>query len=139
MRRTLSEFIRFLQGSTLEACRKMEKGSFGAAYAEFMDRRNFLPNDRPPVRFIDDPEVAYVVTRYLSPESSKAPSSHSYRQVHDLWHVLCGCPTNMMGEIAVKAVEGIQVRGHEQREQVSLSDRPGFRMRSSPLCCRPPS
>jgi ubiquinone biosynthesis protein COQ4 len=49
----------------------------------------------PPVRFIDDPELAYVVTRA--------------RQVHDFWHVLFGCHTNVFGEVALKAVEFVQV------------------------------
>lgn len=33
----------------------------------------------------------------------------SYRQVHDFWHVLFDCPTNVTGEVAVKIIEGIQV------------------------------
>eukprot|EP00210_Caulerpa_lentillifera_P007852 g7494.t1 len=81
--------------STLEQCRKLQSGTFGAAYARFMDERSFRPSDRPPVRFIDDPDIAYVALRY--------------RQVHDLWHVLYGCSTNITGEVAVKIIEGIQV------------------------------
>ncbi|KAJ4959831.1 hypothetical protein NE237_019741 [Protea cynaroides] len=36
--------------------------TFGAAYASFMGSRNFSPDDRPPVRFMDTEELAYVVT-----------------------------------------------------------------------------
>lgn len=43
----------------------MPEGTFGKAYANFMDERNFLPSDRPPVRFVDNEELAYVATRYL--------------------------------------------------------------------------
>lgn len=53
---------------------------------------------RPPVRFIADEEVAYAAQRS--------------REVHDLWHVLFGCHTNVFGELALKAVEYVQVKGH---------------------------
>ena len=46
-------------------------------------------------RFIDDEEVAYVITRA--------------RQVHDFWHVLFACHTNAFGEVALKALEFVQV------------------------------
>ena len=48
-------------------------------------------------RFVDDPELAYVITRA--------------RQVHDFWHVIFGCHTNAFGETALKAVEFVQVGG----------------------------
>lgn len=62
--------------------------------------RPTLPAPAPPPppsarRFIDDPELAYVITRA--------------RQVHDFWHVLFGCHTNAFGEVALKAVEFVQV------------------------------
>ena len=38
--------------------------------------------------------------------ASAPPPSH---QVHDLWHVLFGCHTNGFGEVALKAVEFVQV------------------------------
>lgn len=31
------------------------------------------------------------------------------REVHDFWHVLFGCHTNVFGELAIKAVEFVQV------------------------------
>lgn len=65
--------------------------TFGAAYAKFMGKRNFSPDDRPPVRFMDSDELAYVATRA--------------REVHDFWHVLFELPTNVMGESALKIVE----------------------------------
>lgn len=51
---------------------------------------------RPPVRFIADEEVAYAAQRS--------------REVHDMWHVLFGCHTNVFGELALKAVEYVQAR-----------------------------
>lgn len=73
----------------------MPEGTFGHAYAKFMGDRNFTAGDRPPVRFIDDIELAYVASRA--------------REVHDFWHVLFGCHTNVFGELALKAVELVQV------------------------------
>eukprot|EP00798_Chlamydomonas_sp_ICE-L_P024454 gene24453-10054_t len=75
-------------------CLDMPEGSFGAAYARFMGDRNFSADDRPPVRFVDDEELAYVLTRM--------------REVHDFWHVLFDCQTNVFGEIAVKSMEFVQ-------------------------------
>ena len=94
-------------------------GSFGAAYAAFMGTRAFAPHERPPVRFVNDAELAYVATRCARSLSSPrhasaafplltAASRHSAREVHDLWHVLFGCDTTVMGELALKAVEALQ-------------------------------
>ncbi|KAK9817023.1 hypothetical protein WJX72_008485 [[Myrmecia] bisecta] len=80
--------------ATLEYARTMPEGTFGHAYAMFMGDRNFTAGERPPVRFIDDPELAYVAARA--------------REVHDFWHVLFGCHTNVFGELALKAVEFVQ-------------------------------
>lgn len=73
----------------------LPEGTLGHAYTEFMNRRGFSPDDRPAVRFVDDAELAYVAMRY--------------REVHDLWHVLFGCHTTVLGELALKAVEFVQV------------------------------
>ena len=78
----------------LERCHELPAETFGGAYARFMGTRKFNPNDRPPVRFVDDVELAYVTTRS--------------REVHDLWHVLFQCPTTVQGELALKALEFAQ-------------------------------
>lgn len=65
--------------------------TFGAAYARFMGSRNFSPDDRPPVRFMDTDELAYVTMRA--------------REVHDFWHTLFDLPTNLIGESALKVIE----------------------------------
>lgn len=75
---------------------RLPEGTFGHAYGHFMARRDFKASDRPPVRFIDDEELAYVAQRA--------------REVHDLWHVLFNCKTTVLGELALKAVEFVQVR-----------------------------
>ncbi|KMT08914.1 hypothetical protein BVRB_6g136330 [Beta vulgaris subsp. vulgaris] len=69
----------------------LPENTFGAAYAKFMGSRNFSPDDRPPVRFMDTEELAYVAMRA--------------REVHDFWHTLFGLPTNLMGESALKVIE----------------------------------
>jgi hypothetical protein len=47
----------------MELCKDMPAGSFGEAYLAFMSDRSFHADDRPPVRFIDDPQLAYIATR----------------------------------------------------------------------------
>lgn len=49
-----------------------------------------------PFRFIDEEEQAYIITRL--------------REVHDFWHVLFGCHTNVFGELSLKGLEFVQVR-----------------------------
>lgn len=73
----------------------LPEGTFGHAYGAFMAQRSFRADDRPPVRFVDDEELAYVAQRA--------------REVHDLWHVLFNCKTSVLGELALKAVEFVQV------------------------------
>lgn len=48
------------------------------------------------MRFVDDVQLAYVAQRA--------------REVHDLWHVLFGCHTTVLGELALKALEFVQVQ-----------------------------
>jgi len=79
---------------TLERARACAKGTLGDAWATFMNARAFDPNDRPPVRFVDDEELAYVAARS--------------REAHDMWHVLFECPTTVQGELALKALEFAQ-------------------------------
>ncbi|KAL9225875.1 hypothetical protein vseg_001751 [Gypsophila vaccaria] len=69
----------------------LPENTFGAAYAKFMGSRNFSPDDRPPVRFMDTEELAYVAMRA--------------REVHDFWHTLFDLPTNLMGESTLKVIE----------------------------------
>lgn len=38
-----------------------------------------------------------------------APPCCCSGQVHDFWHVLTGCHTNVFGELALKALEFVQV------------------------------
>uniref|UniRef100_A0A803LW23 Ubiquinone biosynthesis protein COQ4 homolog, mitochondrial n=1 Tax=Chenopodium quinoa TaxID=63459 RepID=A0A803LW23_CHEQI len=73
----------------------LPENTFGAAYAKFMGSRNFSPDDRPLVRFLDIEELAYVAMRV--------------REVHDFWHTLFDLPTNLLGESALKVIESQQM------------------------------
>lgn len=55
-------------------------------------------------RFVDDADLAYVICRM--------------REVHDLWHVLFGCHTNVFGELALKALEFVQVRELDKSDSI---------------------
>lgn len=60
---------------TLAACWDLPEGTLGRAYAQFMGVRRFSPEERPPVRFVDDPELAYVATRYREARAVAALAS----------------------------------------------------------------
>ncbi|OON15349.1 coenzyme Q biosynthesis protein Coq4, partial [Opisthorchis viverrini] len=78
----------------LDRLRKLPPNSFGNAYVAFLDHYKYSPDERHLVQFVDDPDLAYVMQRY--------------REVHDLVHTLLEQPTDMLGEVVVKWVEGIQ-------------------------------
>ncbi|CAD0195575.1 unnamed protein product [Chrysodeixis includens] len=75
---------------------QMPENTLGRVYADFMKDNNITADSRLPVQFIEDPELAYVMQRY--------------REVHDLVHATLFMSTNMLGEVTVKWVEGIQTR-----------------------------
>jgi len=77
-----------------ERLRALPADTLGGAYAVFLERHRFDPDERSAVQFVDDEELAYVMTRY--------------RQVHDLWHVLCDLPPSLLGEVALKWLEVAQ-------------------------------
>lgn len=68
--------------------------TFGSAYASFMEKHGFDPDERSQVKYIADPELAYVMLRY--------------RQCHDFWHALTGLPPTVLGELGLKWLELIQ-------------------------------
>ncbi len=75
--------------------RSLPASTFGAAYISYMDNHGFSMDERTPVIYIEDEELAYIMTRY--------------RQIHDFWHVLCNIPPSVVGEIALKWFEWDQV------------------------------
>jgi ubiquinone biosynthesis protein COQ4 len=81
----------------LAAFAALPAGTLGHAYAAFLTSHGLTPEifDEAP-EGITDPKLAYVVQRL--------------RQTHDLWHVVTGCETDPLGEIALQAFTYAQVR-----------------------------
>ncbi|XP_031618148.1 uncharacterized protein LOC116337610 [Contarinia nasturtii] len=79
----------------LDALGKLPNDTFGYAYKKFLDDNNVTPDSRMPVKFLQNPELMYVMTRY--------------RECHDLIHTVLGMPTNMLGEVTVKWIEAINI------------------------------
>ncbi|KAA8916475.1 hypothetical protein TRICI_001338 [Trichomonascus ciferrii] len=75
----------------LDRLRKLPKNTVGNVYMQWLDKEGVSPDTRLPVRFIDDPECAYVMQRY--------------RECHDFYHAITGLPVIMEGEVGVKAFE----------------------------------
>ncbi|KAF0720486.1 Aste57867_279 [Aphanomyces stellatus] len=78
----------------IDALRLLPTDTFGFAYTQFMDAHGFEADGRADVKFVDDPELAYVMQRY--------------RELHDFWHVLYGLPPTEFAEIILKFVELVQ-------------------------------
>jgi ubiquinone biosynthesis protein COQ4 len=72
----------------------LPSNTFGYHYAKFLQTHKFNPNHRAAVKYIPDPELAYVMTRY--------------RQSHDFFHVLTDLPPTIPGELALKYAELFQ-------------------------------
>uniref|UniRef100_A0A0A1XAG6 Ubiquinone biosynthesis protein COQ4 homolog, mitochondrial n=1 Tax=Zeugodacus cucurbitae TaxID=28588 RepID=A0A0A1XAG6_ZEUCU len=77
----------------MDHLRSLGENTLGRVYVKFLDDNKVTPDSRMEVRFIHDPLLAYVMTRY--------------RECHDLVHTVLGMPTNMLGEVAVKWVEAL--------------------------------
>ncbi|KAK9381688.1 ubiquinone biosynthesis protein Coq4 [Kockiozyma suomiensis] len=91
-RRILREKPRITSKSlNIDALRKYPANSVGKVYSEWLDLEGVSPDTRAPVRYIDDPECAYVMQRY--------------RECHDFYHAITGLPIIIEGEIALKMFE----------------------------------
>jgi len=80
--------------STVTPLESLPANTLGRTYADWMGHYGYSPEDRLPVQFVDDAELSYVLTRY--------------RQTHDITHAVLGMPTDLVGEVVVKVVEGLQ-------------------------------
>jgi ubiquinone biosynthesis protein COQ4 len=76
---------------SVEWLRSLPPNTVGYAYYIWLEREGVSPDDRAPVRYIDDEECGYVMQRY--------------RESHDFYHALTGLPTVREGEVALKAFE----------------------------------
>jgi len=83
-----------ITSSILPGLAQLPPSSLGHHYQSFLSRYNITPDSRSPVTFVDDLELAYVMTRY--------------RETHDLTHCILDMPTTMVGEVMVKWVEALQ-------------------------------
>lgn len=91
-RRILRDRPRITSASLdLPRLRALPPTSVGGTYVAWLDREHVSPDTRAPVRYIDDPECAYVMQRY--------------RESHDFYHALTGLPVVREGEVALKAFE----------------------------------
>ncbi|KAF8537991.1 ubiquinone biosynthesis protein COQ4, mitochondrial [Trichophaea hybrida] len=91
-RRILKDRPRITSTSlNLERLRKLPENTVGREYIGWLDREGVSPDTRTSVRYIDDPECAYVMQRY--------------RECHDFYHALTGLPVVREGEVALKAFE----------------------------------
>jgi ubiquinone biosynthesis protein COQ4 len=79
------------QSLNLDYLRSLPENTVGRAYVTWLDREGVTPDSRDTVRYIDDPECAYVMQRY--------------RECHDFYHALTGLPIVREGEVALKAFE----------------------------------
>ncbi|KAK9464464.1 ubiquinone biosynthesis protein Coq4 [Lipomyces arxii] len=70
---------------------RLPSNSVGKVYAEWLEHEGVSPDTRASVRYIDDPECAYVMQRY--------------RECHDFYHAITGLPIIIEGEIALKMFE----------------------------------
>ncbi|KAJ1822160.1 Ubiquinone biosynthesis protein, partial [Coemansia sp. RSA 2599] len=74
-----------------EALATLPEGSFGHAYYSQMRRNGISWSTRPPVRFVDNEEDAYMLLRY--------------RQCHDFYHTVLDMDISVVEELAIKVFE----------------------------------
>ncbi|KAI1261666.1 ubiquinone biosynthesis protein Coq4 [Xylariaceae sp. FL1019] len=79
------------QSLDLPRLRQLPETTVGGNYVKWLDREGVTPDTRVAVRYVDDPEEAYVIQRY--------------RESHDFYHALTGLPVVREGEVALKAFE----------------------------------
>lgn len=77
-----------------EWLKTLPENTIGRIYSEFLIDNNVTADSRPPVQFVKDMELGYVMQRY--------------REVHDLLHSSLKMRTSLLGEITIKWVEGLQ-------------------------------
>ncbi|GBG30155.1 Ubiquinone biosynthesis protein coq4, mitochondrial [Hondaea fermentalgiana] len=73
---------------------KLPADTVGGAFAAYLNMHGFEFGTRPQVRYVEDPELAYIMQRY--------------RDTHDLLHAICGVPVSVSGEVALKWFEMVQ-------------------------------
>jgi len=85
---------------TLESYRYLSEdpkyaNTLGAVYFKWLSTEGVGPETRAPVKYINDPDHAYIFKRY--------------RQCHDFYHSINNLPINIEGEITVKCLEACNI------------------------------
>jgi ubiquinone biosynthesis protein COQ4 len=73
----------------LEALANLPEGTLGRAYGEFLRSRNLTPEVFAAPREVRNEDARYMAQRV--------------RQTHDLWHVVTGYDTHVLGEVELQA------------------------------------
>merc|ERR1712071_14412 len=76
---------------------RFKDNTLGERMLDQCERSNITLDTRRPVKFQNDEQLAYILTRY--------------RQVHDFLHLILDQETNYLGESTVKAFEAVQTKG----------------------------
>ncbi|MEN8181782.1 MAG: Coq4 family protein [Myxococcota bacterium] len=80
-----------------DALRRLPTDTLGLAYVDHLDRNRLSADSQAaPTRYIDDPEIAYLMRRF--------------RQTHDVWHALVGLGTHGHEEVLLHAFSWGQLR-----------------------------
>ncbi|OEH76893.1 ubiquinone biosynthesis protein coq4 [Cyclospora cayetanensis] len=74
-----------------EGLRRLPENTLGYALMKFLDGNSLHAGHRQPVRFVEDEELAYILTRY--------------RQLHDVMHAAFGMGISVESEVALKLIE----------------------------------
>lgn len=74
--------------------RALPFGTFGREYLRFLEDNNVTPDSRVKVKYVDDPDLAYVMQRY--------------RETHDFFHTLTGLSISVEAELVLKYFEFAQ-------------------------------
>lgn len=82
--------------SRFSSLSKLPSNTFGYHYSKFMHAHGFDHTSRPPVKYVDDPESAYILLRY--------------RESHDYYHTLFNLPPTVLGEIILKYIETLEFK-----------------------------
>eukprot|EP01060_Flectonema_neradi_P015050 TRINITY_DN21732_c0_g1_i1.p1 TRINITY_DN21732_c0_g1~~TRINITY_DN21732_c0_g1_i1.p1 ORF type:complete len:232 (+),score=33.53 TRINITY_DN21732_c0_g1_i1:74-769(+) len=90
-RKLLEKKPRLNDDNLLKKLKTCNQDTLGRLYFDFMSQRDFKISERPTVKFIDDPQLAYIMTRY--------------RETHDLAHVVSGLTTSVVAEMTLKSFE----------------------------------
>lgn len=91
-----------------EALRKLPEGTLGASFVTWCERENIDTND------LIDTDARVGWAERSSVDADIAWVRTWYRDMHDLWHIVTGYDTDLLGEPSLVALQAVQARspGH---------------------------